>query len=219
MPAVAAGAAIIGGTLLQQDAQRKAANSAKDAQVEASNAQIAEQQRQFDAIQKLLGPYVQGGQNAFGQQGNLIGLGGTQAQQGAIDQLLAGPEFQSLNKQGQEAILANAAATGGLRGGNTQNALADFRSNLLSQLIGNQFNRLGAISQQGLGAATQTGAFGQAASNNITGSLGNIGQAQAGAALARGSASGQLGGLASQLGAMYFGGGFSGMGGNSGNKF
>lgn len=207
MPAAAiiGGAVAIGSAVLGADQQRSAANKAADAQRESSAASIAEQQRQFDAVQKLLAPYVQGGQAAFGQQGNLIGLGGADQQQQAINALQQSPEFASLSRQGENAILQNAAATGGLRGGNVQGSLANFRSDLLSQLIGQQFNRLGAVSQQGLGAATQTGAFGQASSTNIQNALLQQGQASAGAALAAGRAQSGLTQTVGQIGSAIAG--------------
>ena len=55
-------------------------------------------------------------------------------------------------QQGQDAILQNASAIGGLRGGNTQAALAQFRPALLSQLIAEQYNRLGGLSSLGQNA-------------------------------------------------------------------
>lgn len=184
--AVAVGSLALGAYSANQ--QRKAANSATSAQTQASEAAVAEQQRQFNEIQKLLQPYVQGGTNAFGAQQALLGLSGAEAQQKAINELQASPQFTSLLQQGENALLQNASATGGLRGGNTQQALMQYRPQLLNTLMENRFNQLGAISQQGLGAATQTGAFGQSASNNISNAYNQIGAAQAGGALARGAA-------------------------------
>ena len=45
----------------QRHCQSDAAGNAADAQWSANNADIAERQRQFDAIQKLLAPYVSAG--------------------------------------------------------------------------------------------------------------------------------------------------------------
>jgi hypothetical protein len=93
-----------------------------------------------------------------------------------------------LQQQGENALLQNASATGGLRGGNLQAALAQFRPQLFSQLIESQYGKLGALS--GLGQAS---AAGQAAAAQQTGSdiatlLGQQGAAQAGSALASGQA-------------------------------
>jgi len=189
MPAAAivAGAAVVG-SIYSARKQSQAASDAAGQQAEASQAGIAEQQRQFDAIQKLLAPYVSTGTTALSAQGDLAGLNGTVAQQAAIDAIRRGPQFGAMLKQGEDSILANASATGGLRGGNTQAALAQFSPALLSATINDQYARLGGLSSMGLGAATQTGNFGQAASNNVSSLLQQQGAALAGGALAQGRA-------------------------------
>jgi hypothetical protein len=58
----------------------------------------------------------------------------------AIDALKNSPMFKSLFNTGQEAVLQNASATGGLRGGNTEHSLYDLGSNTLSQLISEQIS-------------------------------------------------------------------------------
>jgi hypothetical protein len=187
MVAAAIGAAAVTvGSIASADAQRSAGNKAADAQKSAADAGIAEQQRQFDAIQKLLSPYVTAGNGALTAQQNLIGLGGTDAQAAAIKALQESPQFTSALQQGTNSILQNASATGGLRGGNTQAALAQFSPSLLAATINDQYTKLGGIASMGLGAATQTGNFGQASSNNVTQLLQQQGAAQAGAYLNQG---------------------------------
>jgi hypothetical protein len=184
--------------MMASDAQQSAASTAAGAQTAASEAGIAEQRRQFDAVRKLLEPYVGAGTSAIGAQQNLIGLGGAAEQQKAITALQQSPQFQMLQQQGENALLQNASATGGLRGGNLQAALAQFRPQLLSQLIESQYGKLGALS--GLGQAS---AAGQAAAAQQTGSdiatlLGQQGAAQAGSALASGQAQAQAWGNVGQ---------------------
>lgn len=116
------------------------------------------------------------------------GIGADAAQQGAIDQLRNSPLYESLFRNGENTLLANASATGGLRGGNTQGALANFGKDTLAQVIESQLTRLGGVSAQGQSAAAQTGAFGANSANAIGQALGDQGSAQAGAALARGAA-------------------------------
>jgi hypothetical protein len=113
-------------------------------------------------------------------------------QQQAIDNLASGAQFQALVGQGEEAILANAAATGGLRGGDTQGALAQFRPQMLQALIDRQLAALGGISANGQNAAAQVGSAGQQAGGQIAGFIGDRGAAQAGAALAGGRATANL---------------------------
>ena len=188
MPAAAiAGAGIVGG-LISSNSQKKAAKSAANAQTAASNASIAEQRRQFDLSQQLVQPYVKAGVGALGQQQNLMGLNGFGAQQTAINNLQNSPFLQSMYKQAENALLQNASATGGLRGGNIQGALADNRMNMLNTAYTNQMQNLGNLVTLGQNSATNTGTNAMAMANNISNLNTNIGQAQAGYALARGQA-------------------------------
>lgn len=189
-------AAVAGGTLvggyLSSNAQKNAASTAADAQTAASQAGIDEQRRQFDQIQQLLSPFVTAGTGALGAQQNLLGTNGASAQQSAISGIQSSPQFQALQQQGNDAILANASATGGLRGGNTQGALAQFSPALLSQLIDQQYSRLGGMTNLGQNAAAGVGNAGLSTGNQITSLLGQQGSAQAGAALAAGKANSQM---------------------------
>jgi hypothetical protein len=194
--------------------QKDAARDASKAQQGAANAGIAEQQRQFDAIQKLLAPYVQSGNQALTAQGNLAGLNGQGAQSAAIRALEASPAFTALTQQGEGAILANASATGGLRGGNTQAALAQFRPQMLAQLIEQQLGRLGGISSMGANAAAGVGNAGMQTGANVSNLMQQLGAAQAGGALGVGAANaGLLGGIGQAAG-LY--GGLRGFGGTQG---
>lgn len=197
--AVVAGSVITG--YMASSAQEDAANTAANAQTQSSAAGIAEQRRQFDSIRELLNPYVDAGSGALTGQKDLIGLNGNAAQQSAIDAIKGGPEFQTLLKQGENSILQNASATGGLRGGNTQRALEQFSPQLLSQLIQQRFANLGGITSIGQNAAAGTGNAGMNSANQITGLLQQQGAAQAGAALASGQAQAQAwGGVGHSIG-------------------
>lgn len=206
-----AGVGVLGG-LLQADAQSSAASDAAAAQSESARLGIEEQRRQFEAVQKLLAPYSAAGEKALTAQGALIGLGGNDAQSQAIQALKLSPEFAALSQAGQEAILQNASATGGLRGGNTQAALAQFQPQLLAQLIDRQYGRLGGITSIGQNAAAGVGNAGMSTGRDIAQLLQSQGAAQAGAALAGGKAQagllGQLAGLAGSfdIGSMFGGG-------------
>lgn len=123
------------------------------------------------------------------------GQSAADAQQSAITGLQNSPLYQSLFRNGQNTILANGAATGGLRGGNMQNSLANFGSDTLAKVIQQQLANLGGISTQGQQAAVQSGTFGSNAANNIAGLYQDEGAAQAGGIL------GKLAGHLQQLGA------------------
>lgn len=208
-----AGAAVVG-TVGGIYSANKAAGAAKDAtraQMAAADKGIAQQDKQFEAIQKLLSPYVTAGNGALAGQQSLLGLNGQPAQQDAINGIQSSPMFGAMAAQGEDAILANASATGGLRGGNVQGALAQFRPQLLAGLIDQQYARLGGISAIGQNAAAGVGNAGMATGNQITQLLAQQGSAQAGGALAQGRAYGQMAGAVTggigQIMGMFGGGG------------
>jgi hypothetical protein len=117
----------------------------------------------------------------------LIGLSGNAAQQDSINALLTSPEYTTGVAQGEDAILANASATGGLRGGNVNNSLARYRSDLLSSVIGNKFNQYGGLVSLGENAAAGVGNNGLAVASNIGDLLGQQGAAIAGGQIAMGN--------------------------------
>ena len=184
---------------------QEAAQTASGIQAGVAQSGIEEQRRQFDEITKLLAPYREAGVGAIGQQQALLGLGAPGAQQQAIAALEASPQFQSLMQQGENALLQRASATGGLRGGNIQAALAQFRPKLLSELISQQYERLGGLTNVGQASAARQAAYGQAMGSNIAQLLGEQGAAQAGGALAENQLTG---GITKAFGAIQGAGGF-----------
>jgi hypothetical protein len=214
--AISTGVALLGGSiaggLLSSNSQKGAASTAAAAQTQAAGAGIAEQRRQFDAVQALLQPYVEAGTSALGQQLALAGVSGPEAQQEAIAALEQGPEFEALTRQGEEAILQRAAATGGLRGGNVQASLAQFRPQVLSSLIEQQYGRLGGLTATGQASAAGQATAAQTMGSNITNLLQQQGATAAGSALAGGQASanmwGDITGTIGQIAGMSTGGVF-----------
>lgn len=193
----------ITGASQQADAASEAAN------LQAAQAQIAidEQRRQFDAITELMAPYVSAGTQALQAQQDLLGLGGAEQQTAALEALQESPQFQALTQQGEEALLANASATGGLRGGNIQGALAQFRPQILSQLINQQVGQLGGLSGLGQASAARQAAAGQQSASNVGNLLTQQGQALAGGALAQGNVTRQAFGDALNIGSALLSGG------------
>lgn len=181
------GAAVIGG-VMSSKAQKSAANTAANAQIDASEKSVEEQRRQFDAVQKLLKPYSDAGLGGLSGQQDLLGINGANKQQAAIDSINNSAEMQTYLQQGENAILQNASATGGLRGGNTQAALAQFRPQLLNQLINQRYQNYAGLTALGQNAAAGTGNAGMQTASNISNLYQQTGAAQAGAALASGQA-------------------------------
>lgn len=165
----------------------QAAEQAGQLQYQASMAGVEEQRRQFDKLVELMAPYVAAGEGGMAGQQALVGLKGPEAQQQAISALEQSPEFASLVQQGENALLQQASATGGLRGGNTQAALAQFRPQILSALIEQQYGRLGGLTKIGQASAVGQAAAGMETGSNVANLLQQGGAAQAGAAIAAGS--------------------------------
>jgi hypothetical protein len=224
---VVGGSQVIGGI-----AQSNSAKQASKAQTQAAQQGIDEQRRQFEAAQQVLSPYVgagteaiaglqpyaQAGVGSLQQQQALLGLLGPEAQQQAISQIEQGGGFQAQVRQGEEALLQRASATGGLRGGNIQAALAQFRPQMLQQAIEDQYGRLGGLTAlgqtttQNIAQLGQASAAGQATAGlqtgaNIANLFGQQGAARAGARLAEGQAIGNVLNMPAQFLGMQYGAG------------
>jgi len=89
-------------------------------------------------------------------------------------------------------MLQQASATGGLRGGNVQGALAQFRPNILNQFLTQQYERLGGLARVGQTSAAGVGAAGMETAQNIGTNLQNVGAQRAGASLAQGQMYGDI---------------------------
>ncbi len=182
---IAAGSTLIGSSM-QASATKSAAGAAAGAQERAAALGIEEQRRQFDAIRKLLEPYVAAGQPALQAQQAMLGLRGPAEERAQIAAVQRSPIFQERIRQGEEALLSRASATGGLRGGNIQAALAQFRPALLAEELETRYGRLGGMTALGQKSAVGVGAAGQELGANVSNLLATQGAARAGAALAGG---------------------------------
>lgn len=203
---------IVGGTSLIGGAvQSSAAKKAGQAQSDAAMAGIAEQRAAREEMRRLLEPYVAAGSPALKAQMAALGLMGPEEQAAFVQQQEQSPIFQSLAKQQEEAILQQASATGGLRGGNVQGALAQFRPALLNQFLTQQYERLGGMTALGQQSAAGVGTSGMTSAGNIANLLGRAGAAQAGAKLGSAQAWGNTLGGIGQLAGIFMGrGGFGG---------
>ena len=121
---------------------------------------IAETGRQFDATKSMFAPVTDLLAPSARGLGDLTGLNGDQALQAEIDRIMSGPRFNSLMQNGRDEMLATASATGGLRGGNYQDASQRFGADTLSQQIGQQLSEYAGLVGIGQGAAGSVGNFG-----------------------------------------------------------
>lgn len=189
-----------------------AAKKAGQAQEQAAMLGVAEQRAAREELAKRLEPYAAAGGPALQAQMAALGLRGPEEQAAFVAQQEQSPIFQALAKQQEEAILQQASATGGLRGGNVQAALAQFRPALLNQFLTQQYERLGGMTTLGQQSAAGVGSAGMTAASNIGELLGQAGAAKAGAALGAGQAWGNLASLPLQFAGMAYGAGKPGLG-------
>lgn len=134
--------------------------------------------------------YGQNGGQAYGSPNT---PSAADAQQAAITGLQNSPLYESLFRNGENTILANGSATGGLRGGNMQHSLANFGADTLSTVIQNQLANLGGLSGQGANTGGALGSLGQSNANAQSQLYGANGAAAAGGIL--GSAGAMGGGI------------------------
>lgn len=183
MPWGAVAAAVVGGVMSNQ-----AAKKGSKSQEKASQAAIAEQQRQFNLTRQDQMPWMQAGQGALGQMQAL--------NSGDFSQFYSSPDYTYAREQGLGAIDSRAAARGGLfGGGNTRDAMK-FASGLASQNYGNFYSRLQSMSGQGQTTASGLGTLGAEMASNIGAQYNNIGQARASSYQQQGDNWGQMAGVA-----------------------
>lgn len=170
----------------------KAAGKAADAQTSASNASIAEQQREYDQSRTDLAPWRTAGANALTRL------------QTPISNFQASPDYAFRQQQGMQGIEKSASARGGAFSGNALKALAAYNSNLASGEFSNWWNRqagLAGVGQSATNATTQAGLY---TSGNISNNLLQQGDARASGIVNQSNIWGNaLNGLAQ--GAGYFG--------------
>lgn len=241
------GAAVvgIGAALYGNKKKSDAAKRAGELQGEQADKAMREQRYQFDQMKKMLTPYINAGTPAMQKmagysnvgpmalekQKALAGLRGYDAQQAEISNIENSPLLQAQMRQGEEGILQNASATGGLRGGNVQGALAQFRPNMLNRAIEQQYAKLGGLTNFGAGmtqnlaklgqaSAAGVGAQGMDMATNIGGFMTQKGEAGAQAFLAQGKAKADMAaGVAKGIGSIFGGMGGGGGGGGMGGMF
>jgi len=102
---------------------------------------------------------------AAGHQANSLqaaysGAMGAPAQQQAFANFTASPGQEWLRQQAEQGTLRNAAAIGGLGGGNVQQELQRQAMGLAQQDFQNQFNNLGTVADRGLQASNSIANYG-----------------------------------------------------------
>jgi len=181
---------VVKGVFGGDDSAKDAANVSAASSAEA----VAEQRRQFDITQKNLQPFISAGTSALDEQQALLGLNGVSAQKQAFSQFTDSPGQAFLRERGERALLQNAAAIGGLGGGNVRSALQEQGIGFAQQQLNNQMAQLAGISGTGNNTANQLGVIGANTANAIGQNLQAGGAARSSGILAAQQANAGLGG-------------------------
>jgi hypothetical protein len=175
-PAIALGAGMIGSSLVGASgaraagkAQMAASRRAGEANLQGTRESIASQEKMFGISKELMDPFREAGLTGMEQMMALGGMSGPDAQREAMQGIQDSPEFNMLMDQSRQGLLSGASATGGLRGGDTQRAMAELSPNLLMGLADRQYGRLTGLTNLG-----QASAAGQAGSADVLGA--NLGR-------------------------------------------
>lgn len=129
------------------DASPRAKAAATLRQVREEMPSATADQTQQEAINRLNAEVAQAAMPTVSPaQSPYAGMTGEEAQSAAIEKVAQSPLLQELMAQGETGLLQNVAATGGLRGGRTQAALAQFRPAMLQSEIDKLYSRLSGIS-------------------------------------------------------------------------
>jgi hypothetical protein len=168
--------------------QQDAINKAAELQLQGTQETLAQQQAQWEQAQQWMAPYMQAGNQGLQGMMSMSGLNGPEAEAAMMAGVENSPYFQALVGQGEQGMLQNASATGGMRGGNMQGALAQYRPAMLKAEIENKYNKLAGITN--LGQSTTVGgvAAGAQSSAAMANTIMGGAEGQANAAMAMGGA-------------------------------
>ena len=182
------GSAVLGAgaTYAASEASKEGAKTQAAAQREGTALSVEAQREQLDYLKEVNKLPQEYREQALTQLAGGVGIGEGPGQQEMIDRAKASPIYGAIMKgqgAGEEAILRNAAATGGLRSGNVQENLAEFSSGLQNNALltayNDQQNNLNRL------AGLDTG------TSQISNVMGNIGNTQAQGAFGAGQAMSQ----------------------------
>lgn len=181
--AVAAAAITVGGEIYASNKSSSAAKNAANAQTDASNASIAEQQREYDQTRTDQMPFLQAGYGALDKENAFLN--------GDFSGFMNSPDYKFSLDQGIGALDKSAAAHGSLYSGGHSADLTQFAEGNADQFANNYWNKLAGQAGQGQVSANNLGSLGAEAANNIGNYLTNAGNARASSYLQQGNIAAQ----------------------------
>lgn len=181
--AVAAAAIGVAGTVYASNKSSSAAKNAANAQTSASQASIAEQQREYDQSRADQLPFLQASYGALDKEKAFLN--------GDWSGFMNSPDYKFSLDQGIGALDKSAAAHGALYAGGHDADLLNYAEGTADQFANNYWNKLAGQAGQGQISATNLGSLGANAANNIGEYLNNAGNARASSYLQQGNIAGQ----------------------------
>lgn len=174
------GAAVVGGV-----ASSMAADKSADASKEAAATQAGAQREQLDYLKEVDALPREYREKALAELGNTyLGPEGFQYPEGRLlDQAKNSELFSMLQKEGSDAVLRGASATGGLRSGSASEALADNTQRALMTAYQQEQQQF-EMGLQGVASLANL----PLQTTNIANTMGAIGQTQAQGQVAAGQA-------------------------------
>lgn len=193
--AIGAGASLIGGIMGSNSAKKAA-----DAQAQSAREALALQRQMYNETVTRNQPWLNTGMGANNKLATMLGTGGNAGDAGygsmsnsfSMDDYLSNqdPGYQFGMTQGQNALNAQNAATGGAQSGAAMKAAARYGQDYAGTKYNEAFNRyqnnrsnvynmLSGQSNVGQNAANTTGAAGNAYATGGGAAMGNIGAANA----------------------------------------
>lgn len=132
---------------------------------------VASARSQLAGDNSALAPFQQSGLAAQQLQSAMLGASGADAQAEAMANFEASPGQAWLRDQGEQAVLRNQSALGGLGGGNVMQELQRQGQGLASQQFNTRVGQLNQLGSQGLAAAGQQ----SSALSSLAGMQGQLG--------------------------------------------
>jgi len=187
-PALGAASQIAGGYMANEQISKAADTAAASA-----DKNLAFQREMFNTIRADQEPFRAAGVSALGKLTPLMDY-----KKFSMSDFMADPGYQFRLTQGQQALDRSAAARAGLQSGAALKAATAFGQEMGSQEFNNAFNRYGIERERAINPLLSMAGFGQTATNNLQQGaqnfgntagtiMGNAGNTQANAQLARGS--------------------------------
>jgi hypothetical protein len=165
MVAAAVGAVAVAGVASSAMSANQA-GKANASQQQAARSQLELAQQQYNTMEDQIQPFLGAGNNGIQGYEDLLGINGNDAQAASINNIKTGAQFQGGMQTANENILANASATGGLRGSNTDNILANTSISTLNGLITQRLAGYGQLMGNGLNAINGSQAASATYQNN-----------------------------------------------------